>query len=50
MKCEIKSTGKTPVKNEYRKIPANYTVYCALFLQICFRLRDLCKENLLYII
>ncbi len=34
MKCEIQNTGKTPVKNEYGKSASNYTVYCALFLQI----------------
>ncbi len=30
MKCKIKNTGQTPVKNKYGKIPSNYTVCFAL--------------------
>ncbi len=37
MKCKIQNNGNTPVKNKYEKNTSNYTVYCALFLQIFFR-------------
>ncbi len=36
MQCKIQNTGKTPVKNKSGKIPSNYTVYCAVFVQISF--------------